>query len=252
MNGSPAYLLIAHGSRDPRPHQAVDALAHAFWEQLSQQTQDTTRLAALRPIVGTAMLELGTLPLHEQIVRFAHRAKEAGHRSVNLLPLFLLPGVHVVDDLPEQVAIAQRQLADKIELRLMPHIGSHQRLTHLVQFSRDQRIGRILLAHGTKRASGNLPIEAIATNLNAMPAYWAMEPSFSNCLQTLIRDGYQQIEIQPYFLFPGGITDAIAQQIEQVSREFAPVTVHLLPTLGMTPALVDVLTELAMLELTVV
>jgi sirohydrochlorin cobaltochelatase len=253
LNCSPAYLLIAHGSRDPRPHQAVDALAHAFWEQLSQQAAGhphATKLASLAPVVGTAMLELGPLPLHEQMVRFAHRAAAAGHRVVNLLPLFLLPGVHVMDDLPEQMAIAQSQLSEDIELRLMPYVGAHPGFSHLVQFSPDQTIARVLLAHGTKRVAGNLPIEAIAAHLNATPAYWSVEPSLSDCIQQLIWGGYRHIEIQPYFLFPGGITDAIAQQIQQVSSEFAAVTFHLLPTLGMTPALVNVLTEMAILELT--
>lgn len=197
------------------------------------------------PVVGTATLELGLLPLHEQIVQFAHRAAEAGHCAVNLLPLFLLSGVHVMEDLPNQVAIAQRHLQGDIDLLLLPHVGASAGLSHLVNFSSDCTTGRVLLAHGTKRATGNVPIEAIAAHHQAMPAYWAVEPSLRDCVQTLGHNGHQRIEIQPYFLFPGGITDAIAQQVEQLAVEFSDTLFHLLPPIGMTPALVDVLMQLA-------
>ncbi|NEP61366.1 MAG: sirohydrochlorin chelatase, partial [Symploca sp. SIO2G7] len=66
------------------------------------------------PLVGTATLELAPSPLHEQIQQFANLALRVGCQEVQLLPLFLLPGVHVMEDIPAEAAQAQANLGDSI------------------------------------------------------------------------------------------------------------------------------------------
>ena len=90
-----AYLLVAHGSRDPRPQQALAALC----ERLTQE---------LGCPVGWAMLEFGRLPLGGRIVEFI--AEHAIER-LSIAPFFLSSGVHVCDDIPEQLAVARSKLA---------------------------------------------------------------------------------------------------------------------------------------------
>jgi hypothetical protein len=62
------------------------------------------------PLVGTATLELADTPLHEQICEFASVALADGCKQVQLLPIFLLPGVHVREDIPTEVALAQKSI----------------------------------------------------------------------------------------------------------------------------------------------
>jgi sirohydrochlorin cobaltochelatase len=64
------------------------------------------------PLVGTACLEVGAVPLHQQIVAFSRRARAAGAQRVRLVPLFLLAGVHVMEDIPAEVEQARQGLPD--------------------------------------------------------------------------------------------------------------------------------------------
>lgn len=144
-----AYLLVTHGSRDPR--------SQAGAEQLAQQLRQRFGLVGDRPgedagaeqivAIATAVLELGPAPLHIQIEKFARKVAPLGVTRLKLLPLFLLPGVHVREDLPEELHLAQAALAaqpvlaasvtatamsgdglqgtgvGELTLELLPHIG---------------------------------------------------------------------------------------------------------------------------------
>jgi len=61
-----------------------------------------------RPLIGTACLELSPVPLHEQIKEFGVGALAGGYNCFQVVPLFLLPGVHVIEDIPTEVAIANK------------------------------------------------------------------------------------------------------------------------------------------------
>jgi len=81
-----AYLLVSHGSRDPRPQVAMEQLAALISQRQHSQipaattlsrvihtSYTTAQLAALstrEPLIGTACLELSPVPLHEQIKEF--------------------------------------------------------------------------------------------------------------------------------------------------------------------------------------
>ncbi|HZG40738.1 MAG TPA: CbiX/SirB N-terminal domain-containing protein, partial [Nodosilinea sp.] len=189
-SASTAYLLVSHGSRDPRPGQAMERLAHfvrsqesGLWEASARSTDcpkdrpgnrrpTQARLAggqaslSLRqvapdwlcsgrddalagepgiyrarvslpetfngPLVGTACLEAEALPLHRQIVEFSRRARAAGAQRVRLVPLFLLAGVHVMDDIPAEVEQARQALPD-LTLEVCPHLGSHPGIKGLLR-----------------------------------------------------------------------------------------------------------------------
>lgn len=213
----------------------------------------TTRLtnASAPPLVGTAVLELAPSPLHQQIQQFAERALAQGYTQLQVVPLFLLPGVHVMEDIPTEVEQAQQALGSSIALEIRPHLGSHPPLPNLLE-RLDNSIatipspGKILLAHGSRRPGGNQPVEQIAARLNALPAYWSVPPDLETQLTALVKQGCQQIAILSYFLFAGGITDAIAQEVDRLAFQFSQVQIHLSPPIGATPALAEQI--LALLE----
>lgn len=257
-----AYLLVSHGSRDPRPQIAMEQLARLV-------SQSTARMAASdlalwnygmsphppislvapqmwEPVVGTACLELSTEPLHEQIKKFGDRAVGSGCNRLQIVPLFLLPGMHVMEDIPSSVAIAQKTLGQELKIDLRPHLGTHPGLEHILatQMAASAASCWILLAHGSRRTGSKQPVEAMAKRLGSQEAYWAMPPRLESRVKELVGAGYEKIGILPYFLFAGGITDAIAQSVEQLKVEFPGTNLLLAEPLGASAQLADLIWDL--------
>lgn len=240
---STAYLLVSHGSRDPRPQAAVDQLAQLVAHQL------VTRLhsrAVQFPWVSTACLELSPLPLHQQIIDLSQQAWGAGLQRLCILPLFLLPGTHVQVDMPTEVEQAQAKLPGGFSLELLPHLGSHPGLRSLLaqQMHPFPAPARILLAHGSRRAGGNQPVETLAAQVEGVAAYWSVSPSLATRVEDFVAAGYQQVGIVPYFLFAGGITDAIAERVHQLAQQFVDVRLHLAEPIGVSDELATLVTDL--------
>lgn len=151
-----AYLLVTHGSRDPRSQAGAEQLARQLRQQFGledvpgdRQSQVNSR-GEIIVAIATAVLELGPAPLHLQIEKFVRKVAPLGVTRLKLLPLFLLPGVHVREDLPEELHLAQAALAGQparttapaadtadnalgdvgadMSLELLPHIGQGEAL----------------------------------------------------------------------------------------------------------------------------
>lgn len=288
-----AYLLISHGSRDPRPQQAIDKLAGLVRAQLQlsvgkkrvedEEARFSPRLGAARlsvphaltsqanptlvlqrteatsatgrvtvvsrawyPLVGTATLELGYAPLHEQIWQFASKALAEGYNEIQLLPLFLLPGVHVREDIPHEVALAQQRLGSSVVLNQRLYIGACSGLVRLLasHWGTIETDAKILLSHGTRRQGGNEPVEAMAAQLGAVTAYWSVPPILETQVKGLVAAGHKRIGILPYFLFPGGITDAIAQKVNSLQSQFPTVELRLGEPIGASATLANLIVDL--------
>ncbi len=201
------------------------------------------------PLVGTATLELADLPLHEQIIRFAQLAKGAGCKELKLLPLFLLRGVHVMEDIPWQVSLAQQKLGSELDsqilIHLLPHLGANPALVRLLtnQWARLDGDAKILLSHGTSRPGGQEETGAVANQLGAVASYWLVQPSLWEQVSILTESGAKRIAILAYFLFEGGITDAIAQMLVEIQQKFPQVQLNLGKPIGVSEALVDLIMD---------
>lgn len=111
-----ALLLIAHGSRRVEANADLDHIAEHI------------RIRGRYPIVGTAYLELA----EPGIDAAASACVEAGATDVILLPYFLSPGVHVVEDL----TAARDRLRERfpaIRFALAEPLGRHPRLVDVVE-----------------------------------------------------------------------------------------------------------------------
>lgn len=252
------YLLVSHGSRDPRAQIASERLAFSVCQHLdsprllAESSSDrglspysTVLLASPPPRVATAALECQERPLCEQIIDVARTALVEGCDRLVIFPLFLLAGVHVREDIPAELARAQQSLAGTIRLVLYPHLGSYRGLTQLLarQWGRFPKADRILISHGTRRSEGNRAIDRLAQSLGGSAAYWSVEPSLDDRAAAAIDRGATSIAILPYFLFAGGITDAIAQRVEQLRQQFTRVTWYLGEPLGTDPLLADLIAK---------
>jgi sirohydrochlorin ferrochelatase len=275
-----AYFLVFHGSPDPRPQATASQLAHFFAERV-QHSSPTGETAALlfgqassplalasvsstqafsdssltiqKPLVGIASLECTPLPLHQQMNQFGNtlleklgneQAQQAA--SIAVLPLFLLAGVHVTQDIPAEVALAERSLPPNLRFVIKPHLGSHVGLRRLIT----ERMATlpieawVLLAHGSRRSQANQAVEALAEHLGALAAYWAVPPDLESRLSELAQLGYRSIGILPYFLFRGRTTDAIARTVKQLSHKFPTLHLTLTDPIDASSELADLLVDL--------
>ncbi len=239
MPNNDAYLLIAHGSRDSRVSLALEKLSSLLSVKLA--TLNHTNL------VGVAYLEFAPLPLHQQICQFAQQAQRQGANHLKLIPLFLLPGVHVIEDLPREVAIAQTLLSHELTIELKTDVGGSPQMLSLLekrfaQLPNHQH--RILLAHGSSRPMANQIIETLASDCNAFTAYWSLNPQLGERLAQLVESGSESIAILPYFLFVGGLGKLITEQVESFKCTYAPTPIQLAPPLGATPELAELILAL--------
>jgi len=238
---SSAYLLVSHGSRDRRPEIAMHQLAKLVCNKLPNSEH----------LVGVAALEMSSQPLHEQIQQFVKsafcdRGVSQNENRLKIVPLFLLPGVHVMTDIPAEVALAQQAIGEDIMIELQPYLGSHPDLEKLLakQITTIKTEALILLAHGSRRPGSQETVEAMATSLGAVAAYWAGPPSLESRVKELVAAGYKEIAILPYFLFAGGITDAIAASIEELKLQFSAVNFQLAKPLGASAELAELIWDL--------
>jgi sirohydrochlorin cobaltochelatase len=108
-------ILLAHGSRHPATANEVTTLASRI-------------AAATNCDVRHAFLEISRPTLIETIAQ----AIEDGAKLVNVLPLFLNTGNHIVRDLPQLVTEAREQHTD-VEIALLPHVGAHPAYAAVVE-----------------------------------------------------------------------------------------------------------------------
>lgn len=251
---SSAYLLISHGSRDPRPEVAMQQLAKLVCNKLPKNYNPSNS----EHLVGIAALEMSFQPLHEQIQQFAKsafgdsggglhlRKLSQNENRLKIVPLFLLPGVHVMTDIPAEVALAQQAVGQDMMIELQPYLGSHPKLEKLLakQIATIKAEVWILLAHGSRRPLSQEPVEAMAASLGAVAAYWAGPPNLESRVIELVAAGYREIAILPYFLFAGGITDAIAASVEGLKLQFSAVNFQLAQPLGASAELAELICDL--------
>jgi sirohydrochlorin cobaltochelatase len=279
-----AYLLVSHGSSDPRHQAGLARLARGVQHRLLRSPReaalstvtalaesggsprlrsqgpmtywgatDITRPSGAQslmgkaegPLVGTATLEASETPLSEQIVTFAQSALAQGVRHVVIVPLFLLAGVHVKDDLPAEIAHARTQISARLRLTCLPYLGGQARFQQLVarRLAKTQAERCVLLAHGSRRPTGNQGIQQIGTALNAEVAFWTVPPDLETQIYALMQRGYQHLAIAPYFLFPGGITDAITRRTEELAERLPKLSLRLLAPVGTSTDLGDAIAD---------
>ncbi len=241
-----SYLLVSHGSRDPRSQVELEHLAKLVGERLETLQSSWNPQRDRLPLVGTGTLELSAISLAEQIQNFAEVTCSQGLERLQIIPLFLLPGVHVCEDIPAEVTQAKERVRSHLQIELRPHMGACAELQGLLaQQMQSFTVDRwILLSHGSRRPNAHQLMMEMATQLNAIPAYWSVAPDLPSVAEKLIAAGHRQIGILPYFLFTGGITDAIALQVQQLQQQHPTVEFQLAPPLGATPAIANLIVSL--------
>jgi sirohydrochlorin ferrochelatase len=223
MNAA-ALFLVTHGSKDRRSWLALQNFV-AVARTKDKQGKHGDRL------ISGGCLEGQELSLSQQLEQFAIEVMEKGISEIVILPLFLLSGVHVSEDIPSEVAIAQNNLPDKFTLRTTAYLGTNLQipsllLQHFEKYSTLHKMaapqsagqpsieGRILMAHGSRREGANQVVENLASHSQAIAAYWGVEPKIETQIEMLLAQGINTINVLPYFLTEGGLTEAIANKLK--------------------------------------
>lgn len=239
-----AYFFVYHGSRDARSAIAATALAERIFKELNSllSTSSIDGSSSSSVLFRVGALELAPEPLHHQLCDFSQDAAQRGIHCITVLPLFLLPGTHVQDDIPAEVSLAQQMLGSSIQLRLHPHMGSHPQIANWLMghmsdacMSTNEQV-RIFVSHGSKKAGSHQPTQAIANALDAISAYWLVAPSLEQVLTTVLtsqaESKIQSIWIIPYFLFAGKITDAIVLTVQEYQHRFPEIRFQVASPIG--------------------
>lgn len=232
MAANSGYILVFHGSRDPRHHEGIVKLTKLVKDGLSQTT-----------LVESACLELAPLPLCEQIYQWGLEAGHLGLKQLKIIPLLLLTGVHLQEDIPKAIRQAQKLLGANPNLQMLPHLGSYVDLPSWLQ-KQYQSLpieNKILLAHGSRLENANQEIRNLAAQIGASIAYWSLEPQLSQKVADLVNKGTNSLGIIPYFLFEGKITEAIALQVEELQAQYPHTSLHLAKPLGASSALAQLI-----------
>lgn len=254
MISTSAYLLVVHGSRDLQSQVSLKRLSYLISWQLNylnkkvinENSNGCYHNVFQAVIVEVATLELSQISLAKKIQQFALKINKYGIKNLKIIPMFLFPGIHVKQDIPLEISTAQKKIGNLINLELCPHLGSYKGLSNLLsnQFSIcSQMNAKIIISHGSHFKDGNNTIEVIASNLNAITAYWGMKPDLSDQINILLKQNKLAITIIPYFLFRGKITTIITQQIKKIQSNLPEIQINLGHPIGETFDLVKLIVD---------
>ena len=217
-----SIFFVTHGSSDRRSSLALQNLLTIARSQKDEYDEYRNRYHH----ISGGCLEGQTLTLAQQLEEFANEVIAGGGTEIAILPLFLLEGVHVIEDIPAEVAIAQSKFIDKLLFRTIAHLGTNPQIPDLIlqQFERysnhdmdtdiQEQPSRILISHGSRRANANHVVEDLAQHSQAIAAYWGVEPKIETQIESLLSQGVSKINVLPYFLTEGATTEAIANKLE--------------------------------------
>jgi sirohydrochlorin cobaltochelatase len=113
MNGEPAIILLAHGSRDPRWCETFEKLAGPTLESVPGSRIAYMELA--EPSIDTVVSE----------------GMKAGKRNFTIVPLFLAAGRHLRKDVPGM--ITELEKTHGVTISLAAPIGENPELGNAIR-----------------------------------------------------------------------------------------------------------------------
>ncbi|MFB7090067.1 sirohydrochlorin chelatase [Streptomyces sp. NPDC056296] len=220
--GTPALVVVAHGSRDPRALSTVRVLLD--------------RVRALRPGLP---VHLGHIELNEPLL--PDTLADLGDGTAVLVPLLLSRGHHVKRDIPEIAAASPAHT--RVSAPLGPHPllvdALHDRLVEAgwpVHAGPDHAV--VLASAGSRDPDSRTDTARTAALLSArlgapvVPAYAsAAAPTVPEAVRALEARGYRNVAIASYFTAPGRFATECATAAPWIAS----------PPLGTHPAMARLL-----------
>ena len=238
----PGLLVIGHGTK------AADGVAQFG------QLVDRVRAAAPYADVEGGFLELAPPPIQEATARLV----EAGHTTLDVVPLVLVAAGHSKGDIP--AALRREELRHSgLSFRYARPLGPHplllaqaqERLLAVLPREQWPDTAVVLVGRGATDPDANAEVAKTARLLGEGRDLGTVETCFISLAQPSVpaglerarRLGFTRIVVLPWFLFAGVLPDRIAAQTEQWAQQHPDVDVRLAGLLGPTDALAAVVLE---------
>ena len=221
----PALLIIGHGTK------SADGVG-----EFVTLVEGVRKLVIDADVEG-GFLELAPPPIQEAVVRLV----EAGHRTVDVVPLVLVAAGHSKGDIPaalERERLRHPGLVFRYGRPLGPHplllAELEDRLAAVVPRELWSSTAVVLVGRGATDPDANAEVAKTARLLLEGRGIGTVEtgfislakPSVPEAMQRAKLLGYQRIVVLPYFLFAGVLPDRITAQAASWAAENPAVEVH--------------------------
>lgn len=108
-------LLVAHGSRAPQTLQTMEAVAQMVHERLPQA------------VIQVAYMEFCEVNIAQGLTLLL----EQGVTDIKVVPYFLFDGIHIQQDIPQELAAFQQQHPN-VRISMGKTLGADERLAAIV------------------------------------------------------------------------------------------------------------------------
>ncbi|MFL6117108.1 MAG: sirohydrochlorin chelatase [Catenulispora sp.] len=211
MNQTRAMLAVAHGSRDARHSESIEALLAQVREQRPGLRVETAFLDHCGPTTARAL----------------HGLVRDGYQHVKVVPLLLNTAYHVRQDIPAAVLAAHEGLPRRwrssvakptVAEPLGPHplllAGLERRLREAGVWPGDESVSVVLGWAGSSDQPAMAAVDELAgywqrTGWKRVLAAPAVGDLAGDAVRELRRGGAQWVVMAPYFLAPGMLADRI-------------------------------------------
>ena len=238
----PALLVIGHGTKSVAGCEEFAGLVE--------------RVKARTPYADVAggFLELAPPPIQDAVGRLV----EAGHTSIDVVPLVLVAAGHSKGDIPAALArerLRHPGLAFRYGRPLGPHPDllavAEARLEALLSRERWADTAVVLVGRGATDPDANAEVAKTARLLQEGRGIGTVEtafvslasPSVPQGLDRARRLGFDRVVVLPWFLFAGVLPDRIVAQAGAWAQEHLDVEVLQAGLIGPGDALAGVVLE---------
>ena len=238
----PALLVIGHGTKS--------AQGCAEFAELIERVQ----LQAPFADVAGGFLELAPPPIQDAVTRLV----EAGHTSIDVVPLVLVAAGHSKGDIPAALA-RERGRHPGLSFRYGRPLGSAPELLAVAEARVEALVPRadwpgtavVLVGRGATDPDANAEIAKTARLLQEGRALGTVETAFVSLaepsvpagLDRALRLGFRRVVVLPWFLFAGVLPDRIRAQAQMWADEHPDVDVRTADLIGPGDALAGVVLE---------
>lgn len=108
-------IVVGHGSRSEDAKDVFIEIVNALKEKLADKNVDGCFMEISKPYIPAKIDEM----------------YESGVRDFTILPYFLIPGIHIKEDIPEILKEAKEKYGD-ITVALAEPIGVHDKLIEIL------------------------------------------------------------------------------------------------------------------------
>ena len=238
----PALLIVGHGTKSP-----------AGCAQFAELVERAQLRAAYADVAG-GFLELAPPPIQDAVKRLV----EAGHRTIDVVPLVLVAAGHSKGDIP--AALKREELRHPgLAFRYGRPLGSHPDLLAVAERRLEEQVPReqwadtavVLVGRGATDPDANAEVAKTARLLQEGRGIGTVETAFISLAQPSVpagldrarRLGYARVVVLPWFLFAGVLPDRIVAQTDEWAAEHPDVDVRTAGLIGPCDELAGVVLE---------